>query len=73
MQQHQSPIAVTHWGSWKRRIQSDADTGIFKKHFYIYITSYFSYLTLFLLQSLLPDPGVDPFSACPFISARAKD
>ena len=31
------------WGGWKRRTRSDmdADTDIFKKHFYIYITVIF--------------------------------
>ena len=52
-------------GSWKRRIRSDADTDtdIFKKHFLHLCNSYFSYLTLFLQQSSLRDPGVDPFIA----------
>ena len=49
-------------GSWKRQIRpdldTDTDTDIFIKHFYIY-NSYFSYLTLFLQQSLLPDLGVN--------------
>ena len=28
---------TAHSGNWKRRIRSDVDTDIFKKHFYIYI------------------------------------
>ena len=49
-------------GSWKRQIQSDADTcrhGHFQKAFLHLYNSYFSYLTLFVQQHSLPDPGVD--------------
>ena len=43
--------ATLPYGSWKGRMRLDIDTDIFKKHY----NSYFSYLTLFLQQSLLPD------------------
>ena len=45
-------------GSWKGQIRLDTDMDNFNTLLHLQ-NSYFSYLTLFLLQHSLPDPDVD--------------